>query len=78
MSFVNMRLLVLIEYFYDWEWRSIFTLDNNLQVFAKVRFFNENHTAWKVSKYVVISDPYLPLFGLNTDIYFVNLRIQSE
>ena len=25
------------------------------------------HTAWKVSKYVVISGPYFPVFGLNTE-----------
>ena len=36
------------------------------------------HTAWKVSKYGVISGPYFPVFGLNTDIYGVSLRIQSE
>ena len=35
-------------------------------------------TAWKVSKYGVLSVPYFPVFGLNTKIYFVNLRIQSE
>ena len=35
-------------------------------------------TAWKVSKYAVFSGPYFPLPGLNTKIYEVNLRIQSE
>ena len=35
-------------------------------------------TAWKVSKYGVISGPYFPVFGLNTEIYGVNLRVQSE
>ena len=35
-------------------------------------------TAWKVSKYGVFSGPYFPAFGLNTEIYSVNLRIQSE
>ena len=35
-------------------------------------------TAWKVSKYGVISGPYFPVFGLNTEIYGVNFRIQSE
>ena len=35
-------------------------------------------TAWKVSKYGVFSGPYLPVFALNTEIYRVNLRIQSE
>ena len=36
------------------------------------------NTAWKVFKYGVISCPYFPVFGLNTEIYFVNSRIQSE
>ena len=35
-------------------------------------------TAWKVSKYGVFSGPYFPVFGLNTVIYGLNLRIQSE
>ena len=35
-------------------------------------------TGWKVSKYGVLSGPYFPLFGLNTEIYSVNLRIQSK
>ena len=35
-------------------------------------------TAWKVSKYGVISGPYFPVFGLNTEIYGLNLRVQSE
>ena len=34
-------------------------------------------TAWRVSKYRVISGPYFAVFGLNTEIYFVNLRNQS-
>ena len=36
------------------------------------------YTAWKVSKYGVISGPYFTAFELNTEIYSVNLRIQSE
>ena len=36
------------------------------------------YTAWKVSKYEVISGPYFPVFGLNTEIYELNLHIQSE
>ena len=36
------------------------------------------NTEWKVSKYGVLSGPYFPVFGLNTEIYFVNIRIQSE
>ena len=38
----------------------------------------ETSTEWKVSKYGVIFGPYFPVFGLNTEIYEVNLRIQSE
>ena len=34
-------------------------------------------TAWKLSKYRVFSGPYLPVFGLNTEIYSANLRFQS-
>ena len=32
----------------------------------------------KVFKYGVISSPYFPIFGLNTEIYSVNLRNQSK
>ena len=32
----------------------------------------------KVSKYWVFSGPYFPVFGLNTEIYEVNFRIQSK
>ena len=38
----------------------------------------ETITAWKVFKYGVISGPCFPVIGLNTEIYSVNLRIQSE
>ena len=41
-------------------------------------FSRSIHTAWEVSKYGVFSDPYFPVFGLNTEIYSVNLRIQSK
>ena len=34
--------------------------------------------AWKMSKYGDFSGPYFPVFGLNTEIYGKNLRIQSE
>ena len=36
------------------------------------------YTTWKVSKYGIFSGPYFPVFGVNAEIYFVNLRIQSE
>ena len=39
---------------------------------------NKKKNARKVTKYEVISGPYFPVFGLSTEIYSVNLRIQSE
>ena len=36
------------------------------------------NTAWKVSKYGVISGPYFPAFGLATERYQVYLCIQSK
>ena len=39
---------------------------------------SERCTAWKLSKYRVFYGPYFPLFGLNMEIYGVDLRIQSE
>ena len=36
------------------------------------------NTAWKVSYDGVFSGPYFPVFGLNMEIYSVNLRIQPE
>ena len=35
----------------------------------------QRYIAWKVSKYGYFSFPYIPVFGLNTEIYGVNLRI---
>ena len=40
--------------------------------------FRITFTAWKVSKYGVFFGPYFPEFGLNMELYSVNLRIQSE
>ena len=39
-------------------------------------YFLSGFTARKVSKYGVISGPYFPIFGLNTEIYGVFPRIQ--
>ena len=36
------------------------------------------NTAWKVSKYGVISGLYFPAFGLNAERYFAPLRVQPE
>ena len=40
--------------------------------------FVEDSTAWKVSKYGVFMVRIFPAFGPNTEIYSVNLRIQSK
>ena len=40
--------------------------------------FSIKCTVWKVSKYGVFSGPYFSVFGLNTKIYGLNLRIQIE
>ena len=37
-----------------------------------------NYTARKESNYGIFSAPYFSVFGLNTTIYSVNLRIQSK
>ena len=42
------------------------------------QIYTEALAAWKASKYGVISGPYFSTFGLNTERYFVSLRIQSE
>ena len=41
-------------------------------------FIWENTTARKVSKYEVISGTYFPVFGLNTERYFVSLRFSPN
>ena len=40
-----------------------------------MNFISMTFTAWEVSEYGVISGPYFPVFGLNTEIYF---PIQSD
>ena len=37
-----------------------------------------NDTVWKVTKYQVLSGPYIPALGLKMEIYSVNLRIRSK
>ena len=48
------------------------------QVWACNCIYPIHYTAWKVSKYGVFSGPYFPVCGLNSERYFVSLRIQSE
>ena len=49
--------------------------NKTFEIMAKNYANADTNTAWKVSKYGVFSGPYFPVFGLNTEIYFVNLRI---
>ena len=58
-----------------WLW---FHLPEWLMLFLGMRGCCIIFTAWKVSKCRVISGPYFPVFGLNTEIYAVNLSIHSE
>ena len=53
--------------------------DKMLQQNVLIKFFSYGYfTSRKVSKYGVIYGPYFPVFGLNTEIHAVNLRIQPE
>ena len=45
---------------------------------ARIMKLTKTTTAWKVLKYGVFSGPYFSVFGLNTEIYRVNLRIQFK
>ena len=49
--------------------------NKTFEIMAKNYANADTNPAWKVSKYGVFSGPYFPVFGLNTGIYFVNLRI---
>ena len=53
------------------EWNN---LDPGLWEFESFLFFFKLLAAWKMSKYGVFSGLYFPIFGLNTEIYSVNLR----
>ena len=59
----------------DSEQRQCWKTDTTPRVLA---FTKEGLTVWKVSKYGVISGPYLPVLRLNKESYGVSLRIQSE
>ena len=47
---------------------NINTLKKYEKQWSSSPLFWDNGTAWKVSKYGVISGPYFPAFGLNTEI----------
>ena len=43
------------------------TKNDEVELAPKVNLVNKSTTAWKVSKYGVISGSYFPALGLNTD-----------
>ena len=49
-----------------------------MRYFLVIPSFRKDITASKLSKYGDISGAYFPVFGLNSEIYPVNLGIQSE
>ena len=71
---------------------SVSTTESKIGANSCISIANEAITAWKAftefflvlifwslrSKYGVFSGPYFPIFGQNTEIYSVNLRILSE
>ena len=62
-----------------WLLLSMLVSDKMLQQNILIKFLSYGYfTSRKVSKYGVISGPYFPVFGLNTEIHAVNLRIQPE
>ena len=60
-------------------------LTNQSQIQTKMQQETKSHpkhivktsTTWKVTKYGVISGPYFPAFGLNTERYFSYLSVFS-
>ena len=50
----------------------------NIITYLKNLLFSDATTVRKMSKYRVFSGLYFSAFGLNTEIYSVNLHIQSE
>ena len=46
---------------------SVLSVAKDKLLVTRLKYSNEVITAWKVSKYRVFSDPYFPVFGLNSD-----------
>ena len=56
-------------------------LGNTVEIVRVTSSFSKNTLSWHCVKCVQIrrfSGPYFPAFGLNTERYFVSLRIQFE
>ena len=52
------------------KWYEENSMKKNNQKTSNMEKIVKHDTAWKVSKYGVISVPYFPVFGLNTEIYW--------
>ena len=79
---MDQKLEYMVSYFLHW---IIFCLGIYMYVIKPSIYFWKRFclrflvfTVWKVPKYGVISVPCFPVFESNTEIYFVNLHIQSE
>ena len=69
----------MCQVFYYEKWQFYYKIQQLLQnALVEALIIKQWGTTWKVSKYRIISGPYFPTFGLNTERYSVCLRIQSE
>ena len=65
------------KYCAKWYERRIFA-DFQQKIFSFESDTGGRFITWQVTKGGVFSGPYFLVLGLNTEIYFVNFRIQSE
>ena len=85
LSFIAFLLSFLLHFFFGFFthfisiWLDIAPIPNIGLINSKTTLLHLlMFTLWKVSKCRVFSGPCFLVFGLNTEIYSVNLRIQSE
>ena len=71
-------ILLLINFLKKNHVKHVLLLVHWKNLWCSLSLIRNNVTAWKVSKYGVISGLCFPIFGLTTEIFGVNLRIQSE
>ena len=81
-SFLLNLLIIVLFYCRCLNMRRLFAVQRLLQEMRSLCIHcvkcTKIRTAWEVSKSEVISGLYFPVFGLNTETYSANLRIQSE
>ena len=61
-----------------YRWIRVNQLSIGVIILTSYKTKNRQYTLRKVSKYWVFSCPYFPIFGLNTEIYGLILRIQPQ